>query len=318
MSKKPTVQLLEEVSGQIDKAITKCLSATKRSTVNTELSVLKRSVSGALDHLNEHEKRKFVGVRKSLKAVFNVIDGSLEELASGDMSRPQFKGIMNNMRTRFYPEVCSSISAEIERETAEKPKELTEAQEALAEQISESAEIGDVLKVVRKGVKDSANAAHGQSGENATTKQLEDLAATRNNLPLRLKTGFVAVRMPIVPIFSNYELNKAATFAKLGIKHVLVEGYAVLLDQQLIAISEKEASRLDMTPLQYAESVVEVINARSSTDYEFVSDTPIGNPRNADIQLFWILPKPKMGALMRIALTGRKASTVKWGFPFNS
>lgn len=317
MSTKTTMQLLNEVSGQIDKAITNCLSAKKRSTIKTELSLLKQSVSGAIDHLNEHEKRKFTGVKKTLKAVFNVVDGSLEGLASDDMTRPMFKGIMNNMRTRFYPALCTSISSEVEKESEAKVKELSQDQEVLVEQISQSAEMADVLKVIRKSVKDGkSDVAPGQSGENATEKQLADLASTRSNLPLRLKTGFQAIRMPIVPIFSNYQMNNPSTFAKIGIKHVLVEGYAVLLDQQLIAISEKAAAKIDMTPLQYAESVVEVINARSSVEYEFVSDKPISNPRNADVQMFWILPKPKMGALMRVALTGRKASTVKWGFPF--
>lgn len=320
MSKKTTVDLLEEVSGQIDKAITTSLSAKKKSAVKAELSNLRSSVSGMITHLNDNEKRKFIEVRKNLKAVFNIVDGTLEGLASGDLSRREFKGTMNTLRNRFYPNVCSSISSEIERaaNAAAQATVLTDQQEAIKAELSQSADVKDALKVVRKAVQlqEPSSAPQAEITDVATVTQLQTLADTRSKLPITFKTDFQVIRMPIVPIFSNYTMNNPATFAKLAIKHVLVEGYAVLLDQLLVAVMDSKASRMGLTPLAYAQSVVSLLNEKGSVEYEFVSDTPIGNPRNADMQLFWILPKPKMAALMRIALSGRNASTVKWGFPF--
>jgi hypothetical protein len=320
MVKKTTVQLIQEVTGKLEDAMQKCTSSKKKSVINKELTSLRESVSGAISYLTDHEKRKFIDVRKNLKAVYNIIDGTLEGLASGDLSRTEFRGVLNTLKGRFYPNVCSSLSVEIEKaEQAEASSiVLTDQQEAVKAQIAESADMKDALKAVRLALK-APDATSGPSSEIvdvATTTKLNDLAQMRNQLPVRLKTDFQLIRMPVVPIFSNYTMNNPKTFESLAIKHVLVEGYAVLLNQFLVAVSDAKASRSGLTTKAFAESVVSLLNEKGSIEYEFVSDMPIRNPRNADIQLYWILPKPKMNALMRIALSGRNASTVKWGLPF--
>jgi hypothetical protein len=321
MVKKTTVQLIQEVAGLLEDTMTSCSSEKKRSVISKRLTNLKESVSTTLSHLTDNEKRKFIDVRKNLKAVFNIIDGTLEGLSSGDMSRSEFRGTLNTLRTRFYPNVCSSLSVEIEKEEANKAKAvvLSAEQESLKAALSKSADMKEALTVVKQAVKTQDATSGPPTGEItdvATVTQLHGLAQMREKLPTTFKTDFQLIRMPIVPIFSNYQMNNPKTFKDLGIEHVLIEGYAVLLDQVLVAISEAKAKRVGLTPLAYAESVVSLVNEKSGRDYEFVSDQPVGNPRKADIQMYWVLPKPKMSALMRIALSGRNASTVKWGLPF--
>ena len=321
MVKKTTAQQIQDVADQLDAAITAVGKLSKRSEITKTLVPMKASISSAIEHLTNNEKRKYIDVRKSLKAAHNVIDGILEGLSSGDMSRSEFKGSLNTLRTRFYTNVCTSLSVEIEREeeASAKAASLSEEQEALKEQLSQSGDMKEALTVVRKAVKTQDAKSESPTGEItdvATHNQLTQLAETRKQLPIRLKSEFQLIRMPIVPIFSTYQMNNPATFARIGLKHVLIEGYAVILDQVLVAVSLSKAARAGFDAKQYAESVVSLLNERSTVEYEFVSDQPISNPRNTDIQLFWLLPKQKMSVMMQVALTGRNASTVKWGLPF--
>ena len=319
MSTKTTVELIQEVNGQIESTIESCSSEKKRSKIEKSLGDLKTSLSQVLAHLHANEQRKYIQVRKGLKAVHNLVDGALEGVSSKELTPRDFRGILSTLQTRFYPMVCSSLSSEIEKAERQSAKPLSDAQEAARQEIAESADIDDALKVVQKAVKEAEHvnpSDHELTGDDlATIKQLRDLAAMRSNLPIRVKTDFQMVRMPVIPIFSNYQMNSAETFAKLGIRHVLVEGYAILLNQVIIAVSEKRAASSGLKPKDLAEAAVAVINERSTIEYEFVSPDSHKNPRNADIHLFWLMPRQKMAALMRIALTGRKASTLQWNFP---
>lgn len=320
MSMKTTVDLVQDVNRQIEATIESCSSEKKRAKIEKSLTNLKTSLSQVLSHLTDNEKRKFISVRKGLKAVFNIVDGALEGIASHELSPREFRATLNTLKTKFYPSVCSSLSAEIEKAESEAPPPvvLTEEQEAVKREIAESADYKEALKAVKKIVKEAETGSLDSSAlksDEATIKQLQELADMRKNLPVRVKTDFQVVRMPVVPIFSNHQLNNANTFAKLGIKHLLIEGYAVLLNQIVIAVSKKRAAASGLSPLEFAQSAVALINERGSTEYEFVTDESHLNVRNTDIHLFWLLPKLKMNALMRVALTGRKASTVKWDFP---
>ena len=318
MNKKTTVELVQGVSSQIESTIESCSSATKRVAIEKSLSALKVSLSETLEYLNANEKRKFVAVRKWLRAVYNIVDGALEGVSSHELTKGEFRGILNTLKTRFYPMVCSSLSHEIEKAEQAPAITLSADQEQVKLEIAQAADFKDALKAVKKVVNEAEHAQTGSvlgQNDEATIKQLKELADMRKNLPLQVKTDFTVVRMPVVPIFSNYQMNSAATFAKLGIKHVLVEGYAVLLNQLLIAVSERRAKKSGMEPKQFAEAAVSLMNERGSVEYEFVTDEYRVNPRNTDIQLFWLMPRPKLAALMRIALTGRKASTLKWDFP---
>jgi hypothetical protein len=67
-----------------------------------------------------------------------------------------------------------------------------------------------------------------------------------------------------------------------------------------------------------AHSVVDLLNERGASKYEIVSDTPTSNPRNTDLQMFWVLPRPKMGEVMKILGTSNTPAVVKWGLPLPS
>ena len=70
---------------------------------------------------------------------------------------------------------------------------------------------------------------------------------------------------------------------------------------------------VNMTPEDYALSVLDIINARGDTHYSLVTSIAAANPRNADILCFWLMQSGKLSALLKA--TGGKAKVKSWTFP---
>lgn len=311
MSKTTTLCRLQELEGGLLSRVDRVAAEKDRAGCIEKLRRIRQEVGALIQHLTDHEKRKFIPSRKALKAIYNVVDGCIQGIASKDMGRPELKQSLNVLQTRFYPALCSSISEEVEREAMDSPA-LSEDQRELVEELAESAGATEAFKALKK-----AASPIGSSGETASQAQLRELSASRKLLPSTLKSEFMVVKMPVVPIFSNLKMNSGATFERAGIPHLLLEGYSVCLNQAILCISARRAAELEMSELEMAQAVLEVLNQRSSgAEYDVVSEHSVANPRNAAIKLFWIMSKPKLAALSRQAMMGRKAATLKWGFPF--
>lgn len=321
---------LSEMSERIQDGLNVCSSSKKRTELIRALSSISTTCASELDYLKQHQKRKFVQVRKHLTAVNNVVSGLTEGLTAKELSLSDFRGHVNSLVTKFFPRLCESLSSELEAQTAseEAQVELTEQQQAVKSEIAESGDLRDALAVIKKLLKERAQQTAPVAPKNHPAAQTQDeaqdgvsaeltkLSNARAALPIRLKSEFQVVRMPIIPIFSNYALNSTDNFKRLGINFISVEGYAVLLDQLLVLVSSRKAESHGMKSSEYAQSVLSLLNERGTIDYAFVTDEYQVNPRNTDIHMFWALPMSKMNALLRIAQRGRTASTVKWGLPF--
>lgn len=325
MSTNTTARRLESLSSNIQSTIKLCQTSKKRSELIKGLSSLSASLSGELARLKETEKRRFMDVRRSLQAVHNTVTGLVEGLASQDLERKDFKKIVANLEATFFPAVCQAVAAELEkREEPQAEIVLSSSQAKVKMSLAQSKDWRAALTEIQQALKEAVvkeevaqkTAVAPQDNEDAVAVQIRQLQSSRNLLPIRIKGEFQIVRMPIIPIFSQIQLNNSSTLTKIGVRHSMIEGYALLLDQTLLAVSDAIAKKHELSTFAFAESVVALLNERGGINYSLVSDQQSTNPRNADIKLFWILPTPKTNALMRIARTSVKSNSIKWGLPF--
>lgn len=328
-------QRIAALHGQIDTALSACLTTNKRAEALHSLSSVLPVVETEIANLAQNHKGKFVKTRKSLMVLRNIMDGCCVGLSDRSINRQELCEIANTVLGKQLPVAQSSLAADSEAqpEAGAMPAapsgtstRLSDKQKKLRVSLSSSPDLKSALQVVRDAlaskpaapVATAPVAADPSAEELAKLKasQLAKLKASREALPVRVTSDFSLVRMPIVPIFSNDTMNNPETFKKLGIRHFLVAGYAILLDQLVIAVSNKAASSEGLSTFEYAQAAVSLLNARGNEEYDFVSDWGMPNPRNRDVTLFWIITRARMRIMTRIALSGRNASTVKWGFPF--
>lgn len=325
-----TTDRLESLSSSIQEAITSCKESKSRSGVVDKLGAMCSSIEAEIALLKKNEPRKYIKVRKNLGVIANAFNGMIEGLASHELARRDLKDAMDSVQQRFYPNLCASISQEAEARAEEqeaKPIILSQGQKRVKMLIARSADWHDALKAVRVELKERERKHVEEAAKrkpvveksepvDAEAEQISRLADQRKNLPVTLKQEFQLIRMPIIPIFSQVALNSEATFKKLGLKHFMVQGYGVLQDQLLLAISKTTAAKHELEVDKFAESVVSLLNERGSVSYNIATDVTVQNPRNADITLFWLLPTPRMNVLSRMALSQNKSTTIRWGLPF--
>jgi len=65
-------------------------------------------------------------------------------------------------------------------------------------------------------------------------------------------------------------------------------------------------------PVDFAKSILEVVNEKAPSKYALVTDQVLVNPRNADILFFWIIPRKTLSAL----ISKGWSKVVQWGFPW--
>lgn len=68
--------------------------------------------------------------------------------------------------------------------------------------------------------------------------------------------------------------------------------------------------------VRYANAAVEEISRQSGHDYVIMSTTPVQNPRNSDIVLFWIVPKVMYRVLDSFSDSG--INVTQWGLPWSN
>ena len=313
------VTRIEKLKNQIENALCTCSSSKKKRELSTALSSVASSINETVTWLKAEQKGKFIPVRKALISVANVCTGLELGLSSNEIGLVEFRESIKVLADKFTPKVSTALAAEVEAaKPLVKPVVLTEKQKSIKISLSDSPEVKKATAVLIRALKEreSVHKGAGEITNLSDTLTLDAMSKARDNLPVKLKGEFQLVRMPVVPIFSNQVLNSEATFKKLGLKFVPVEGYGILLDQMLLAVSSSATKKKGLTSLAFAQSVIETLNERGNIDYALVSDTPTLNPRAADVVLFWAMPITRMNALMRIVTGSRTPTSMKWGLPF--
>lgn len=310
------VNRLEKVCAEIKSTIAFCKNTKVRKDIQKKLDSLSSAISNEVSVMQTRFKGKHVAARKGLVVIANTIDGLLDGLAEQSLSRTEFNKYLNNVGARFLPSLNSSVSEIKDKLDGQTVADLSEEQKKLI--VSKSGDWKDDLTKVREVLKKATEAQQANKVQviDASEEQFTRMREAIKDLPSRLPGAFKVIRAPIIPIFSNYNLNNRSTFEKLGLSHISVEGYAILLDQTLLAVDRRVAERHDMTPIKFAESVIATINEQSSHNVTLATEHSNTNPKNKDIVFFWILPTPKVTKLSSFA--GRTPNSIRWGFPFST
>lgn len=320
---KTTVETIDTLANQLRGTIEVCASSIIKKQIITSLSTSVSALNDTVAHLLEHEKRKYIAARKALTVIQNSMSSMHDGLVEGDLSLREFRAANKNLAKRYMPQLAAAgLLAEAEAQGSStdddsdaplRPSPITSGTASKIKVIlSASSELKDAVNVVTVS-------SSGPIVSTGSTSEIEALAQqARAALPIRLPGDFQVVRVPIVPIFPNMELTKSTTLQRLGIKHTVIEGFVVLLDQILLNVSKSKSSKSSSTPLAVAHSVIELLNERGAMKYEIVSDTPNANPRNTDLLMFWVIPRTKMSGMMRTRLLGMAQGIIKWGLPLPS
>jgi hypothetical protein len=312
------IKFVEQTLSNLSTSIGSLEQLKNRKDVLIELQKQEAALSQVIQKLHSDYKRKFVQTRKTLQILLNMVQGLISGLESKDLIRSDFLKVLKVMAEKHIPAAFNNSTKESEKEVdieSVESKISEEDRERLRAMVSESDDWQNALKEIQDWIKSWVKPKL-QLGENAeeVVRVLESVKDARKKLPIKLSQPFQMVKVPIIPIFGNYQLNNAETFKKLGIQFIPLEGYGMLMDQMLLAVSKKVAARAGVNPIDIATEAIQLLNDKGNIDYSVVTDRSVTNPRNTDIQLFWVLPSDKVTKL--IGLSGRKGLGVKWGLPF--
>jgi hypothetical protein len=312
---KTTIQMLDHTISTMTETIAVCSASKNKKDILAALIASTSSIGQTVSYLKEHEKRRYIAVRKSLTAVSNVM-GSMKDGIEDGVPFSDFRAGTKSLKTTFFPMVHKSLIAEQEAAAAEEGAPVAKSAEVASRSkiritIAKTPEMKEALAVVAT----SNSAGHEVDGDNKSSP-IEAMGRTaRATLPVRIEGNFKLVRVPIVPIFPNPLAVKETTLKSLGFKFLMIEGICILQDQTLLNVSKSRSKSSGTNPVTLAHSVVDLINQRGATKYEVVSDTPNANPRNADLLMFWILPRPRMSGIMKIVGSSKSPAILKWGLP---
>lgn len=310
-----TTKRLESLANKIDQSLEVLASSKKKSELKQTLTDNIQSLSSEIDNLVKNEKRKYVKVRKGLVSVNNVFQGLLEGISSGETSLSEFRTTVERVQNKFLKSVYESLANETP-DDSEQVASLSEKQEAIKESLKEELESDEELQQALVEVQKALKRANRLAAiDKSVSEQIASFGKYRAQLPIKLPSDFMVVRMPIIPIFSNLIL-KESDFKAIGINAVSIEGYVALHDQILICVSESKAKTYGVDTTSYVQSVIALLNERGSQNYSLVTDAYIKNPRNVDIRLYWVLPTKKLSGLTKKIMSGRKANNLKWGLAF--
>ena len=312
-----TIQRLDQTATTLNAVVQTCSTATSKSVLITSLSSAYRSLCSDISYLKNHEKRKYVQARSALIAVSNLVDGILQGLTNNELSKNAVRKAANTLENKFIPKFAEGLLAQAEAEqnseTAPKKEEKIPAvvRDRIKINISGSAEMREAYKVVVE----ASSTVGAEVTSNGPISELEAMAQqARALLPVKIPGDFKIVRVPIVPVFANFNAYKPEGLTRAGFKHVSLEGFVILKDQILLLVSRSKAQQSEVSPLALAYSVVDMLNDRGTVKYEVVSDVANANPRNTDLLMYWIMPSPKMSSLMKL-LGNKGAANIRWGLP---
>lgn len=294
-------------------------SLKKRGALVTELRSLHAEAKNVADDLQANYKRQFVKPRKAIIAISNYFEGLSNGVEDKTISRPEFLSSLVSLSTEFLAKASSTYEDELAM--TEKTNSAIEASDMSPEEkkkvqelVSKSAD----LKSALEEIKIALNTVKAKIADDTTTSEVTKIfkaaEGKRSALPLRLEGAFQVLRLPIIPIFKSVAINNSETFKSLGIRHVDIEGYALLEDQLILCVDKKLALKNGISVLVLAQHALDLINDKGETQFSMVTEQPTSNVRNTNIQCFWIMPSRKVTALIKKA--GNKAMDTKWGFPF--
>ena len=157
--KKSILTHLDSAQSAISEMLDTCLTSRKVSNLKVSLNSTQAVLSATLDHLQTHP-RVLSKTKKSISAIRNTLQGLQDGLESRDLSLKEFRSICSNIRSKFVPQLESSVLDESIKAPKDSDDQDGEASaEFLPEQLQDlkeaatvaiGASMKEMLQVVRK------------------------------------------------------------------------------------------------------------------------------------------------------------------------
>lgn len=303
---------------EVGRILSECEDIRHVSKVMEKLQEAKSLVKEALDvYSSSTRNRVHYKVKKHIVSISNTLDGLINGIEDKEISRLQFKAVCENVRTNFIPALLESIDAlKNKARPVDLPQniDLKDIDAGLRATITESNAWSDGIEFLKEVVNASTDAnkakeinqkiskAIREELKNEEAKELlKQLRMKASAFPTKLKGEYSFIRATVIPIVDN-PFSLESSFAKAGINFVNVLGYLIVRDQVLVGISKRalDASSAEVskthriknkpTPVNYVKTVLALVNERMPQQFTLVSESPVANPRNADILYYWVMP----------------------------
>lgn len=305
---------------EVSRILSECEDIRHVSKVMEKLQEAKSLVKGALDaYSSSIRNRVHYKVKKHIVSISNTLDGLINGIEDKEISRQQFKAVCANVQSNFIPALLESIDAfKNKARPVDLPQniDLKDIDAGLRATITESNAWSDGIEFLKEVVNASTDAnkakeinqkiskAIREELKNEEAKELlKQLRMKASAFPTKLKGEYSFIKAPVIPIVDN-PFSLESSFAKAGINFVNVLGYLIVRDQVLVGISKRALDASDaeskisrsknpLTPLNYVKTVLDLVNERMPQQFTLVSESPVANPRNADILYYWVVPSRK-------------------------
>lgn len=326
------------------------LSVHKRATCKTRkaLTSVSNSLSGMLNGI-ESDAITLSELRVCCKHLIEDSIPNIRAFSTAELENLQSKA-QTIPKSDSESESESESEHEHETESPTQKKEFKELTKVLAANSDWHSALTEQWKYVKESLRKTVVPAVSISNTEffkQTKEQLDDakvvefLARIKNEekrVPTAIKSGYGITHLPVIPMFENPLAVTSKNLSGVGINHSLIAGYPVFENQFILLISKSEIAELAKTKskkpaikstvrtsfnekldlqkrpmIDYANSVLEILNSHTSLNMKLVSEKYILNPRNTDIMCFWIMPNAKLNAFARAS---SKTKLKAWSFPF--
>ena len=132
----------------------------------------------------------------------------------------------------------------------------------------------------------------------------EEAAALEVEAERKARAAARKAGMPVSPVKVKVDPG-AALFDAL-------KGHGKISSPRLSVPEKPRKAKLNVSNLDYVQSILDTLNEKSPSKYNLVTDYFVLNPRNTDIQLYWLMPRKTLSALISKGWTKVK----NWGFPW--
>lgn len=259
-------------------------------------------------------------VRSNMSFILKNLEG-IETGVSGDiLARSELRSIVENC-------VTNKLNLHAELQELSPPDDVDQDADAELVPTDDSGNPWSQLAGLKKQMtpkNDQPDDAKDKRFTQEEKKKKAKLYEKRGKLPTSIPRISALVRLPVLPIFSSWEVSTLDNAKRMGIPTMEYMLTTVFLDQPILLVDSKKASvRLGWEA--NSEDMLEVANnllralankrGKNSGNFHLVTDTPIANPKNPKILAFWAMEDRKLRALLKM-FGGRGADVREWGFPF--
>jgi hypothetical protein len=270
--------------------------------------------------------KKLAQVKRHAQSINNLLSGAVRGLQQQEISRTELLQTISS-GSKFLDLMNEEYVLAAKRKPKTENVDLDETVEIeVADQVESSLSDSALreLKVLREKIEKQTFGVDTNDGDAEKLKaKFEEWTQLRKKCPTTMGgKNFGLVELPVIPMYVDFTLGTSEVLTKLGIRHTMFEGYAVLERQKILYfdadVIKKEHK---MSAEEYAEDLVEFLNLRLSEKVVLASSLVKHSPRNKSIAMFWLMPNRVLTSLLKRqhqagGKKGKSAALRDWDFPF--